>query len=59
MTKQLTFLNMIAAKIMNVYEQLTKMSENDKHIDIFEYDCSEKMKNYKNIQKMTRNDKKH
>ena len=41
MTKQLTFLNMVAAKIMKNYEQLTKMTRNDKNIDMFEYDCSE------------------
>ena len=41
MTKQLTFSNMIAAKMMKTYEQITKMSKNDKNIDIFEYDCSE------------------
>ena len=40
-TKQLTCLNMIAAKIMKTYEKLTKMSKDHKHIDIFEYDCSE------------------
>ena len=38
MTKTLTFLTMIAAKIM---KQIWKMTKNDKHIDIFEYDCSE------------------
>ena len=32
---------MIAAKIMKTYKKNTKMSTNDKHIDIFEYDCSE------------------
>ena len=37
MTKTLTFLTMIAAKIMKHHEKLTKMSKND----IFEYDCSE------------------
>ena len=36
--KTLTFLNMIAAKIMNNYG---KKNKNDKHIDIFDYDCSE------------------
>ena len=41
MTKTLTFLNMIAPKIMKNYEKLTKMSKNDKNIDTFEYDCSE------------------
>ena len=40
-TKTLTFLNMIAAKIMNNYEKLTKIIQNDKNIDIFEYDCNE------------------
>ena len=44
-TKQLTFLNMIATKIMKNYEQLTKMSKHDKTIDIFEYDCSESNEN--------------
>ena len=32
---------MIAAKIMNNYEQLPKMTKNYKNIDIFDYDCSE------------------
>ena len=41
MTKTLTFLTMIAAKIMTNYEQLPKMTKNDKNIDIFEHDCSE------------------
>ena len=40
-TKTLTFLNMIAAKIMKTYEKLTNMTKHDKNIDIFEYDCSE------------------
>ena len=41
MAKQLTFLNMIAAKIMNNYENLTKITKHDKSIDIFEYDSTE------------------
>ena len=41
MTKTLTFLNMIAAKIQKNYKQSTKITKNDKNIDIFEYDCSE------------------
>ena len=41
MTKTLTFLNMIAAKIMKKYKQLPNMTNNDKTIDMFEYDCSE------------------
>ena len=44
MTKTLTFLIMIAAKIMKHYEtckKIQKMTTNDKNIDIFEYDCSE------------------
>ena len=41
MTKQLTCLNMIAAKIMKKYKQILNMTKNDKTIDMFEYDCSE------------------
>ena len=41
MANTLTFLIMIAAKIMNTYEKITKMTKNDKNIDIFEYDRSE------------------
>ena len=41
MTNTLTCLDMIAAKIMNKYKQIQKMSKNDKNIDIFEYDSSE------------------
>ena len=37
MAKTLTFLTMIAAKIM----KNDKNTKNDKNIDIFEYDCSE------------------
>ena len=40
-TKTLTFLNMIAAKIMKNYKKNQKDTKNDKNIDIFEYDCSE------------------
>ena len=47
MTKTLTFLNMIAAKIMKNNKQIQKMTKNHKNIDIFEYDCSE---NYEKIQ---------
>ena len=52
MTKTLTFLTMIAAKIMTNYE---KMTNNDKNIDIFDYDCSE---NHETLQKNRKNDKK-
>ena len=41
MTKTLTFLNMIAAKIMTNDNKWPRMTKNDKTIDIFEYDCSE------------------
>ena len=41
MTKTLTFLIMIAAKIMKNVKKIEKMSKNHKNIDIFEYDCSE------------------
>ena len=41
MTKTLTFLNMIAAKIMKNYKKKQNMTKNDKTIDMFEYDCSE------------------
>ena len=41
-TKTFTFLNMIAAKIMKNYKKIQKMIKNDKNIDMFEYDCSEK-----------------
>ena len=41
MTKTLTFLDMIAAKIMKTYKTIQKMSKHDKNIDIFEYDSSE------------------
>ena len=44
MTKTLTFLNMIATKIMKNDEKLQRMTKNDKNIDIFEYDCSENHK---------------
>ena len=40
-TKTLTFLNMIAAKIMNNYLKIQKNTKNHKNIDIFEYDCRE------------------
>ena len=38
MTKTLTFLSMIAAEIMNNYKKISKMTKNDKNIDIFEHD---------------------
>ena len=41
MTTTLTFLDMIAAKIMKKYKQIQNMSKNDKNIDMFEYDSSE------------------
>ena len=41
MTKQLTFLNMIATKIMTIYEKIQKHTKHDKTIDMFEYNCSE------------------
>ena len=41
MTKTLTFLTMIATKIMKNDKNIQKITKNDKHIDIFEYDCSE------------------
>ena len=41
MTKTLTFLTMIAAKIMNKYEKCKQMTKHDKNIDIFDHDCSE------------------
>ena len=41
MTKTLTFLNMIATKIMKNYKRIQKITKNNKNIDIFEYDCSE------------------
>ena len=46
MTNTLTFVDMIAAKIMKTCKQIQHMSKNDKSIDIFEYDCSE---NYEKI----------
>ena len=45
MTKTLTFLNMIAAKIMKNYKTLQKNRNNDQNIDNFEYDCSEQNEN--------------
>ena len=41
MSKTLTFLNMIAAKITKHNKNIQKMTKHDKSIDIFEYDCSE------------------
>ena len=35
-------------------KQLPKMTKNDKHIDIFDHDCSE---NHEKLWKMTKNDK--
>ena len=57
MTKQLTFLNMIAAKIMNNYKKLPNMTKNDKTIDMFEYDCSENNAKIIKNQKISKNDK--
>ena len=37
---------MIAAKIMNTYKNKSKNTKNDKHVDMFGYDCSE---NYEQI----------
>ena len=48
------FLTMIAAKIMNNYEKMTKHYKN---IDIFDIDCSENHEKCKKIQKMTKHDK--
>ena len=45
-TKTLTLLNRIAAKIMNNYKQIPEITKNHKNIDIFEYDCSENNKKY-------------
>ena len=55
MTKTLTFLTMIAAKIMNNNKKIQKMTKNDKNIDIVEYDCSE---NHEKLQKNRKNVKK-
>ena len=41
MTKTLTCLNMTAAKKKKNNKKIQKNTRNDKHIDIFEYDCSE------------------
>ena len=61
MTKTLTFLNMIAAKIMKNYkniQKITKNTNNDKNTDIFEYDCRENneqfLKKYKKLTKITK-----
>ena len=43
---------MIAAKIMNNYKTLPKMTNNDKNIDMFDNDCSE---NHEKILKTTKN----
>ena len=45
MTKSLTFLNMIAAKIMKKYKKIQDMTKKHKNIDMFEYDCSENNEN--------------
>ena len=49
MTKTLTFLDMIAAKIMKKYKKIQNMTKHDKTIDIFEYDCSEIINNYEKL----------
>ena len=51
MTKTLTCLDMIAAKIMNKYKKIQKMSNNDKNIDILNMIAAKKMKNNKNTKK--------
>ena len=55
MTKTLTFLNMIAAKIMNNYENLQKIQKMTKALTFLDMIAAKIMKKYKQIQKMSKN----
>ena len=57
MTKTLTFLDMIAAKIMNKYKKHKKCQKMTKTLTLLDMIAAKIMKKYKNIQKMTKNDR--
>ena len=46
MTKTLTFLDMVAAKIMNKYKKIQKMSNNDKKMTFLNMIAAKIMNNY-------------
>ena len=49
MTKALTCLDMIAAKVMKKYEKIQNMSKNEKTLTLLDMIAAKVMKKYKNI----------